>query len=71
MGIGIAPTTEFLRSSPGLDTLLDKTGAVAVDECLRMTGIPGGHVYVIGAWRVTSRLIFADRRVPPPAVLEM
>lgn len=44
MGVGVAPATEYLKSSPGFD--LDSTGAVTVDEFLRVKGLD--NVYAIG-----------------------
>lgn len=44
MGVGVAPATEYLKSSPGFD--LDRTGAVTVDEFLRVKGLD--NVYAIG-----------------------
>ena len=32
MGVGVAPATEYLRNSAVFDTLIDKTGAISVDE---------------------------------------
>ena len=48
MGVGVAPATEFLKSgqSTGFENALDKSGAVLVDEYLRVKGLEG--VYAIG-----------------------
>ncbi|KAI0806103.1 hypothetical protein BC629DRAFT_1282845 [Irpex lacteus] len=46
MGVGVAPATEFLKSSKGFEGAVDKTGAVTVDELLRVKGLEG--VYAIG-----------------------
>lgn len=47
MGVGVAPATEFLRNSKGFEQLVDRTGAIAVDEFLRVKGLDGS-VYAIG-----------------------
>ncbi|KAI0703812.1 hypothetical protein BC835DRAFT_1262345 [Cytidiella melzeri] len=44
MGVGVAPATEFLKKSKGFE--VDKSGAVHVDEFLRVKGLEG--VYAIG-----------------------
>ena len=49
MGVGVAPATQYLKNSPGFSEVLDKTGAVPVDECLRVKGV-GEGVYAIGMW---------------------
>ncbi|KAH9917246.1 uncharacterized protein B0H18DRAFT_883934 [Fomitopsis serialis] len=48
MGVGVGPATEYLKSgqSKGFESALDKTGAVLVDEYLRVKGLQG--VYAIG-----------------------
>jgi len=46
MGVGVAPATEYLKSSKGFEQALDKSGAVLVDEYLRVKGLDG--VYAIG-----------------------
>ena len=48
MGVGVGPATEFLKSgqSTGFENALDKSGAVLVDEYLRVKGLEG--VYAIG-----------------------
>jgi len=48
MGVGVGPATEFLKSgqSKGFEGALDKSGAVLVDEYLRVKGLQG--VYAIG-----------------------
>ncbi|KAI0346178.1 hypothetical protein BDW22DRAFT_1352201 [Trametopsis cervina] len=46
MGVGVAPATEFLKASKGFEDIVDKTGAVQVDEFLRVKGLEG--VYAIG-----------------------
>lgn len=45
MGVGVGPATEYLKNSAGIS--LDKTGAVEVDEFLRVQGLDGS-VYAIG-----------------------
>lgn len=45
MGVGVGPATEYLKNSTGIT--LDKTGAVEVDEFLRVQGLDGS-VYAIG-----------------------
>ncbi|KIP10452.1 hypothetical protein PHLGIDRAFT_33845 [Phlebiopsis gigantea 11061_1 CR5-6] len=45
MGVGAAPATEYLRASEGID--VDRSGAVQVDEFLRVKGLEGS-VYAIG-----------------------
>ncbi|THH31451.1 hypothetical protein EUX98_g2754 [Antrodiella citrinella] len=47
MGVGVAPATEFLRASKGFEQAVDKTGAVAVDEFLKVKGLDGS-VYALG-----------------------
>lgn len=46
MGVGVAPATEFLKSSHGFESALDKSGAVLVDEYLRVKDLD--NVYAIG-----------------------
>ncbi|PCH42677.1 hypothetical protein WOLCODRAFT_163963 [Wolfiporia cocos MD-104 SS10] len=46
MGVGVAPATEFLKGNKGFEGALDKSGAVLVDEFLRVKGLDG--VYAIG-----------------------
>ena len=46
MGVGVAPATEYLKSSKGFEEVVDKGGAVHVDEYLRVKGID--DVYAIG-----------------------
>lgn len=46
MGVGVAPATEFLKSSKGFENALDKSGAVFVDEYLQVKGLK--DVYAIG-----------------------
>lgn len=51
MGVGAAPATEFLRSSKGFEQVVDRTGAVSVDELLRVKGID--NVFAIGTrWSI-------------------
>ena len=45
MGVGVGPATEYLRASAGID--VDRSGAVQVDELLRVKG-QDGSVYAIG-----------------------
>ena len=47
MGVGVAPATEYLRANEGTQGLVDRTGAVQVDELLRVQGLDGS-VYAIG-----------------------
>lgn len=56
MGVGVAPATEFLKKSPGFEQFVDKTGAVTVDEFLKVKGLDGS-VYAIGEFRV--RIVWA------------
>ena len=46
MGVGVAPATEYLKNSKGFENALDKSGAVLVDEYLKVKGVDG--VYAIG-----------------------
>ena len=46
MGVGVAPATEYLKNSKGFEQVVDKGGAVHVDEYLRVKGID--DVYAIG-----------------------
>ncbi|KAH9925457.1 hypothetical protein B0H21DRAFT_764397 [Amylocystis lapponica] len=46
MGVGVAPATEYLKGSKGFEQALDKSGAVLVDEYLRVKGLK--DVYAIG-----------------------
>ncbi|OJT01779.1 Apoptosis-inducing factor 1 [Trametes pubescens] len=46
MGVGAAPATEFLKSSKGFEQVVDRTGAVSVDEFLRVKGLD--NVFAIG-----------------------
>jgi len=45
MGVGVAPATEYLKASEGFN--VDKSGAITVDEYLRVKGLDGS-VYAIG-----------------------
>lgn len=47
MGVGVGPATEYLRASEGTKDLVDRTGAIQVDEYLRVKGLDG-NVYAIG-----------------------
>ncbi|EKM58472.1 uncharacterized protein PHACADRAFT_252817 [Phanerochaete carnosa HHB-10118-sp] len=47
MGVGVAPATEYLKNSEGIKDLVDKSGAIAVDEFLRVKGLDGS-VFGIG-----------------------
>ncbi|THG96203.1 hypothetical protein EW026_g5580 [Hermanssonia centrifuga] len=47
MGVGVAPATEYLKASKGFDNLVDKSGAIVVDEYLRVKGLDGS-VFAIG-----------------------
>lgn len=46
MGVGVAPATEYLKSSKGFEQAVDKSGAVTVDEYLKVKGLD--NVYAIG-----------------------
>ncbi|KAI0749874.1 hypothetical protein C8Q80DRAFT_1313956 [Daedaleopsis nitida] len=46
MGVGVAPATEYLKNSKGFEQVVDKTGAVQVDEYLKVKGLE--NVYAIG-----------------------
>ncbi|KAI0787999.1 hypothetical protein C8Q74DRAFT_1255286 [Fomes fomentarius] len=46
MGVGVAPATEYLKNSKGFEQVVDKTGAVQVDEYLKVKGL--SDVYAIG-----------------------
>ncbi|KAI0636226.1 hypothetical protein C8Q77DRAFT_1102224 [Trametes polyzona] len=46
MGVGVAPATEYLKSSKGFEQVVDKSGAVHVDEFLRVKSLD--NVYAIG-----------------------
>ncbi|CCM02291.1 uncharacterized protein FIBRA_04379 [Fibroporia radiculosa] len=46
MGVGVAPATEFLKHSKGFESALEKSGAVLVDEYLKVKGLDGA--YAIG-----------------------
>ena len=48
MGVGVAPATEYLKNSKGFENVVDKTGAVHVDEYLKVKGLE--NVYAIGAY---------------------
>ena len=50
MGVGVAPATEYLKRSEGFTDLIDKSGAVHVDEYLRVKGLDGS-VFAIGKSR--------------------
>lgn len=45
MGVGVAPTTEFLKGS---GIVLEKDGGVRVDEYMKVRSVPSGDVYAIG-----------------------
>lgn len=46
MGVGVAPATEYLKNSKGFEQVVDKIGAVQVDEYLKVKGL--SDVYAIG-----------------------
>jgi len=46
MGVGVAPATEYLKASKGFEGVVDRSGAVHVDEFLRVKGLEG--VYAVG-----------------------
>lgn len=48
MGVGVAPATQFLKASKGFEQVVDKTGAVSVDEYLKVKGLE--DVYAIGEY---------------------
>jgi hypothetical protein len=63
MGVGVAPATEYLKNSEGFKDLVDKSGAVQVDELLRVKGLDGS-VYAIGRlhqYRVTLLPLSTDQ----------
>ena len=47
LGVGVAPATEYLKNSKGFENLVDKSGAITVDEFLKVKGLDGS-VYAIG-----------------------
>lgn len=53
MGVGVAPATEYLKNSEGIAQLVDKSGAIAVDEYLKVKGLDGS-VYAIGKHRTRA-----------------
>lgn len=48
MGVGVAPATEYLKNSKGFEKVVDNSGAVHVDEYLKVKGLE--NVYAIGAY---------------------
>ena len=48
MGVGVGPATEFLRNSKGFEQVVDRTGAVQVDEFMKVKGLD--NVYAIGVF---------------------
>ncbi|OBZ72306.1 Apoptosis-inducing factor 1 [Grifola frondosa] len=46
MGVGVAPATQFLKASKGFEEVIDRSGAVHVDEFMRVKGMQ--DVYAIG-----------------------
>ena len=48
MGVGVGPATEFLRNSKGFEQAVDRTGAVQVDEFIKVKGLV--NVYAIGVF---------------------
>ncbi|EMD31273.1 hypothetical protein CERSUDRAFT_89128 [Gelatoporia subvermispora B] len=46
MGVGVAPATEYLKASKGFEEVVDRSGAVHVDEFLQVKGLK--DVYAIG-----------------------
>ena len=50
MGVGVGPATEFLRNSKGFEQAVDRTGAVQVDEFIKVKGLV--NVYAIGVFYV-------------------
>ncbi|KAI0784481.1 hypothetical protein C8Q75DRAFT_779093 [Abortiporus biennis] len=48
MGVGMAPATEFLKKSKGFENVVDRTGAVTVDEFLRVKGLEDKNVFAVG-----------------------
>lgn len=59
MGVGVAPATEYLRNSKGFEQVVERDGAVQVDEFLKVKGI--GDVYAIGALISHAGRTIADR----------
>ena len=55
MGVGVAPATEYLKNSKGFENVVDKTGAVQVDEYLRVKGL--NDVYAIGRCISTYKIL--------------
>ena len=51
MGVGVAPATEYLKGSKGFEQVVDRTGAVQVDECMKVMGMD--NVYAIGGYSLT------------------
>ena len=59
MGVGVAPATEYLKASKGFEEVVDRTGAVTVDEFLRVKGLDGS-VYAIGKFHTYFKPPSAD-----------
>ena len=51
MGVGVAPATQYLKDSKGFEQVVDRTGAVQVDECMKVKGMD--NVYAIGGYSLT------------------
>lgn len=62
MGVGVAPATEYLKASKGFENLVDKSGAITVDEFLRVKGLDGS-VYAIGKFDSLSLDVSCANRV--------
>lgn len=54
-GVGVAPATQYLKDSEGIRDLLDRTGAIAVDEYLKVKGLDGS-VFAIGEHKLFQAL---------------
>ena len=70
MGVGVAPATEYLKSSKGFEQVVGRDGAVQVDEFLKVKGID--NVYAIGAstfpiwlWHSLTTLVVGDIALYP------
>ena len=48
MGVAVGLATEFLRNSKGFEQAVDRTGAVQVDEFMKVKGLV--NVYAIGVF---------------------
>lgn len=57
MGVGVAPATEYLKNSKGFEQVVDKIGAVQVDEYLKVKGL--SDVYAIGECNAIHTMLLA------------